>query len=360
MTISVDVHLMRGRFEIEASFAIETAGVTALFGPSGAGKSSLVHAIAGLLRPERGSITLNGRTVLDTARGIDVPSEKRRVGYVFQDSRLFPHLNVERNLRFGWRRAERRADEKEFAEVLEMLGIAALRDRRPGTLSGGEKQRVAIGRALLASPDILLMDEPMASLDAGRREEILPYLERLREERRLPILYVSHALDEVARLADQIVVLTDGRVGAQGSVFDLMPRIDPRSGVVLAAHIVRHLPDGLTELAFAGGPLFVHRLALAEGSAVRVRIAASDVLLALHPPEGISANNVIKARIAKLSERKGDLVDAELAAGPATLIARITRASAKRLGLISGTEVFAVIKAVTVDAPIATGDQRAI
>jgi len=354
MTISVDIHLPRDRFVLDAKFAIEQSGVTALFGPSGAGKSSIVHAIAGLVHPRRGTISLGSRTVLDTARGVDVPSEKRRVGCVFQDSRLFPHLSVETNLLFGWRRSERRIGEKAIAAILDMLGIEQLKDRRTGTLSGGERQRVAIGRALLASPEVLLMDEPMASLDIGRREEILPYLERLRDERKLPILYVSHAIDEVARLADEIVVINDGRVTGQGAVFDLLPKIDPKSGAVISAKVVRHLPDGLTELAFGGGELFVQRLASAPGDVLRVRIAAADVMLSLRVPDAISANNVIVAQIKRLTERAGDLVDAELSAGSVTLFARVTRASAKRLALLPEMQVFAVIKAVTVDAAIAS------
>lgn len=354
MTIDVDLHLERGAFVLDAAFAIDRPGVTALFGASGTGKTSIVHAIAGLLKPQRGAIALNGRTVLDTARGIDVPTRKRRVGCVFQDSRLFPHMSVERNLLFGWcRSAGPRATEKDIGAILDMLAIRHLRSRAPAGLSGGEKQRVAIGRALLSAPDILLLDEPMASLDVARRQEILPYLERLRDERRLPILYVSHALDEVARLADHIVVLREGHVAARGSVFDLMTFIDPRAGVVLSARVARHLPDGLTELACGAGPLFVQRLGLDVGQSLRARIAATDVMLSLRAPEGISANNVIAAKIAGLTDRPGDVVDVELAAGKLSLFARITGASAKRLALAAGMEVFAVVKAVTVDAAIA-------
>jgi molybdate transport system ATP-binding protein len=261
-------------------------------------------------------------------------------------------MNVERNLLFGWRRARNRASADEIASIVAMLGIGHLRDRSTRGLSGGERQRVAIGRALLSSPEILLLDEPMASLDAGRREEILPYLERLRDARRIPVLYVSHALDEVARLADEVVVIKEGRLSAQGSVFDLMPSIDPQAGVVLPVTVARHRHDDLTGLDYGGGVLLVRRLQLEPGKALRVRIAATDVMISLHPLTGVSANNLIAAQIVDLRSAGSGSTDIVLAAGSATLIARVTAASVSRLELKKGMAVFAVVKAVTVDAAI--------
>jgi molybdate transport system ATP-binding protein len=355
--MSVDVAMVarRGTFALDVKFDIAKSGVTALFGPSGAGKTSIVDAIAGLMKPSAGRIVINGRTVFDRGLGIDVAVRERRVGYVFQDARLFPHMNVERNLLFGWRRAKSRASEDEIARVIDILGIAHLRRRSTRALSGGERQRVAIGRALLSSPEILLLDEPMAALDVARRGEIFPYLERLRDARRIPILLVSHAIDEVARLADSVVVLNDGRVMAQGSVFDLMPRIDPRAGVVLAVTVARHREDGLTELDIGSGKLLVRRLDAASGTRLRVRIEANDVMLSLHPLTEVSANNVLSAAVSNLRAAGSGLVDVVLAVGSATLTARVTEASVLRLALKEGMPLFAVIKAVTVDAGMGAG-----
>lgn len=226
--LHIDVACRLSDFTLEARFTAD-AGITILFGPSGAGKSSIVNMIAGLLKPERGRIVVNGRVLFDGEAGIDLPAHRRRIGYVFQEGRLFPHLSVRQNLLFGrWfsPRGERYMD---IRQVVEMLGIEGLLDRRPRDLSGGEKQRVAIGRALLASPRVLLMDEPLASLDPGRKGEILPFIERLRRTADIPIVYVSHSVEEVRRLADTLVLLAGGRVIAAGSAADLIGRLDPAS-----------------------------------------------------------------------------------------------------------------------------------
>lgn len=338
-----------GGFALEVNFAAAD-GVTALFGPSGAGKSSIVRAVAGLLKPDQGRIRLGGRAVLDTASGLFMPPEARRAGLVFQDARLFPHLTVKDNLLYGWRRAAKRAGDSEIARIIALLGLEGLLPRLPRALSGGEKSRVALGRALLASPDILLLDEPLASLDAARKAEILPWLERLRDETRVPMLYVSHAVDEVARLADRVVRLEAGRLAAEGPVFDMLTGLHaglPPLGAVLAVTVAGRRADGLAELAFDGGVILA-ATAQAGGARLRLRIAAEDILVARQKPLEISANNILPVTVTALAE-SGELCDVELACGAAKLVARITAASAKRLELAAGLAAYAVIKSVTLD-----------
>jgi molybdate transport system ATP-binding protein len=328
--------------------------VTALFGPSGAGKTSVVHAIAGLVRPHEGRIVIDGRVLFDARAGIDLPAEERRVGLVFQDARLFPHMSVEDNLRFGWRRARARMDETAIARIVEMLGLGPLLARRSTKLSGGEKSRVALGRALLSSPQLLLLDEPLAALDAGRKAEILPYLERLRDEASVPVFYVSHAVDEVLRLADRVVLLRQGLVAGEGSVFDFaagqIGDLLPATGAVIDTRLESHSDDGLSMLSFNGGVLAVPRAGGLLGTRLRVRIRAEDILLAREEPHQISANNVLSARIASLKPEGVGQMDVHLVCGEARLVARITQASAARLQLRPGDGVFAVLKSVILDA----------
>ena len=360
MSVSVSITHAFERFAVEAAFDIREGGVTALFGPSGAGKTSIVNAIAGLLRPRRGHIAIAGKPVLDTDTGLFVPPHARRVGYVFQDARLFPHMSVEDNLRFGWRRAPARATAEDVDHVIRLLGLEALLGRKPAKLSGGEKGRVALGRALLSSPELLLLDEPLAALDAARKAEILPYLERLRDEARIPMLYVSHSLDEVTRLADSVILLKDGRVAAQGSVFDLLGDLGFSAATGLppygAAFEVRvshqRVEDELTVLAFAGGELVVGNLERPVGTRLRVRVRAEDVMLAREEPRAISANNVLRASVSAMHEGPGAQADVQLDCGGAKLVARITRASVARLALAPGVPVFAIVKSVTVDPRI--------
>jgi molybdate transport system ATP-binding protein len=359
--MSVEVSLRHDfpGFSLRVDFALSHPGVTALFGASGAGKTTIVSAIAGTFRPREGRIVIAGREVLDTAKGIFVPPQGRHAGMVFQDARLFPHMSVRDNLLFGWRRAPVKTDAAEIDRVIALLGLEALLGRRPHVLSGGEKSRVALGRALLSSPELLLLDEPLAALDAQRRGEILPYLERLRDEAKLPMLYVSHSLDEVARLADDIVVVTDGSCVLQGSVFDILTGLElpalagsPPVGAVIAATVASHRDDGLTALAFGGGTLFVSRLSDPVGTPLRLRVRAEEIMLALEEPRGISANNVLAATVAAVAEN-GAQADIQLTCGAARLVARITRASARRLALAPGKPVYAIVKSVTVDAPAA-------
>jgi molybdate transport system ATP-binding protein len=270
-----------GNFGLDVSFVVPEQGLTALFGRSGAGKTSVIAAIAGLLRPDEGHIRVAGRTLFDSAEGRDEPVHRRRVGYVFQEGRLFPHLSVLDNLLYGHKRSPAANRRIALEEMLELLGIGALLERRPRDLSGGEKQRVAIGRALLAQPELLLMDEPLASLDAPRKREILPYLERLRDELRVPIVYVSHAIEEVVRLANQVVVIDAGRVAATGTPEQLGERLDLRpllgefeSGAVIDASMESYDPTfDLSTLRFDGGRLRVPGKAGTRDANVRARKA---------------------------------------------------------------------------------------
>ncbi len=348
MSAEVAIRHRQGAFTLDVAFTAAAGGVTALFGPSGAGKTSIVHILAGLTRPDRGRIVLEGRTVLDTEAGIFVPPEKRRAGLVFQDGRLFPHMSVEKNLLFGWRRSAVRADAAQIERTIALLGLEPLLARAPKHLSGGEKNRVALGRALLASPDILLLDEPLASLDAARRADIMPWLERLRDIARIPIFYVSHSLDEVARLADRVVLLNEGRVTAEGSVFELLAGLGAEKplGAVLEA-TVTGIQDGLSTLAFDGGTLLATE-AGEKGRRVRVRIGADEILIAREAPSAISANNILPVTISDI-RLDGALAEVTMRCGAARLVARITGASVRRLQLAAGIAAFAVIKSVIVE-----------
>jgi molybdate transport system ATP-binding protein len=363
MTVAVDIGHGLGGFDLDARF--ESSGrLTALFGPSGSGKTSLIAMIAGLIRPQRGRISVDGRVLVDTEAGVFVPGHRRRIGMVFQDARLFPHMSVERNLRYGrWftPAAERYAD---MGAVVDLLGIGHLLDRRPARLSGGEKQRVAIGRALLASPKLLLMDEPLASLDEARKAEILPYIERLRDETKIPIVYVSHSLAEVARLADDVVVLAHGRVEASGPTGAIMQRLDllpteerGEGGAVLDTLVARHDEAfGMSVLASVAGELRVPRIDLAAGTPVRVRIRARDVMVATERPRGLSALNILPGEVAAIEPGEGAAVEVRIDCSGAAVLARITAQSRQALGLRPGSRVFAVVKTVSFDqANLAAG-----
>jgi molybdate transport system ATP-binding protein len=354
--LEVDIEHRLGAFELDIHFR-SGRGLTALFGRSGAGKTSIVNVIAGLVRPKRGRIVVDGSVLIDTERGIRVPAHRRRVGYVFQEDRLFPHLTVRQNLLFGRWFAPGSTPAARLDDVVDLLGIGALLDRRPARLSGGEKQRVAIGRALLASPRLLLMDEPLASLDASRKDEILPYIERLRDQAGVPIVYVSHAVAEVTRLASTIVLISDGRVRAIGPLQEVMGRAELypmagrfEAGAVLAVRVAAHDARwGLTELAGAFGKLTVPRLPTPVGTSLRVRIRARDVILAASPPTGISALNILAGRVEAVVPIENAALEVQLRLGDERLLARVTRRSGATLGLVPGREVFAVIKTVAID-----------
>jgi molybdate transport system ATP-binding protein len=355
MSVSLDLKLDRPGFTLEAAFSAGP-GICALFGPSGAGKSSLVDMIAGLVRPSQGRIMLGGHVLFDSQAGINLPPERRRIGYVFQDPRLFPHLSVRGNLRFGLRRRPAAERYIKFDSVVALLGLEALLERRPATLSGGERQRVALGRALLASPELLLLDEPLAALDQARKAEILAYIERLRDAFKVPMIYVSHVIEEVARLADTLVLIEAGRVLASGPAGALMGRLDlaPRfgrdeAGSVIAAGVTeRDAAHGLLTLRFEGGRLLVQDNGAALGAKVRVFVRAQDVTLALTRPSGLSVLNIIEGRLVGLAPSGPGSVLAELDIG-VPLLARITKRSAEHLALKPGQAIFALIKAVAVD-----------
>jgi molybdate transport system ATP-binding protein len=355
MTADIVLKHRLGAFTLDAAFRFSAPGVTALFGPSGAGKSTIIHAIAGLTRPESGRVVVDGDTLLDTERGIFVPARARRIGVVFQDTRLFPHLTVKANLLYGWKRSPQKAGEHEIDHIVALLGLENFLERRPRTLSGGERSRVALGRALLMRPRALLLDEPLAALDAARKAEIFPYLERLRDESKIPMLYVSHSLDEVARLADRMIVLEDGRVVAEGSLLDVTARLhlitgkELFAGTILEAVIASHDTHyQLTQLSLGDQSLTVPHIARGVGEKVRVRIDAQDVMLAMSRPVGISANNILSGAILALQAGDGAHADLQLAIGEARMTARITRRSAERMNLQPGAQVFAVIKSVTI------------
>ena len=353
MSLSVSVQHSLGDFRLDATFEA-SPGVTVLFGRSGSGKTTVVNAVAGLLRPDRGRIVVEGVPVLDTASGLMLPPHRRRMGYVFQDGRLFPHLTVRQNLLYGRWFAPKKTG-AELGRIADLLGIGGLLDRRPGGLSGGEKQRVAIGRAILSNPRLLLMDEPLAALDEGRKAEILPYLERLRDELGLPILYVSHSVAEVARLATTVVLLEAGRVVAAGPAAEVLadPAMAPvmglrEAGAMITARLVGQDGDGLTRFETGGGPLWLPQVGAAKGSVLRLRILAQDVMLAVERPRGISALNVLSGRVEEVRMGEGPGAMVRVRVGEEVLLARITRRSVGALDLAPGKPVFAVLKAVSV------------
>lgn len=353
MTFSVALRHSFPGFDLDVAFEAPP-GVTVLFGRSGSGKTTVVNAVAGLLRPDAGRVSVDGWSLFDTARGHWLPPHRRRLGYVFQEARLFPHLSVRQNLLFGRWFAPRAARGESLDRVVQMLGIDQLLERRPGALSGGEKSRVALGRALLAAPRLILADEPFAALDAARKAEILPYLERLRDEIAVPILYVSHDATEVARLATTVVVLEAGRVSAIGPAGAVLgdPAIAPLGvravGAVLEARVTAHLDDGLSELDAGGVSLFLPRVPLAPGASLRVRIPAHEVLLSRAEPDGLSALNILPGVVQSVrpGDGPGAIVALDTPAGP--LLARITQRSATAMGLKAGEACHAVIKTVAI------------
>lgn len=356
MTLRIDVTARAGGFTLAADFA--SAGpVTTLFGRSGAGKTTIVNLIAGLTRPDRGVVAIDDDVLVDTSRNVFVPAHRRRIGYVFQDGRLFPHMSVHANLTYGRRfthAAQRWAD---LPAIVDLLGIAGLLDRRPTGLSGGEKQRVAIGRALLASPRLLLMDEPLASLDETRKADLLPYIERLRDKMGLPIVYVSHSIEEVARIADTLVLIEDGTVVVTGPVNEILSRTDLRritgqqeASVVLRLRVAGAGADGdISVLEHPAGRLSVPLLHQPVGTEVRLRVRARDVALAVGDPGRLSIRNQLAAIVTSIGETSPPMVEIGLDAGGMPLVASVTKDAANALGLAVGMPVTALIKSASFD-----------
>ncbi|EPE0989230.1 molybdenum ABC transporter ATP-binding protein ModC [Cronobacter sakazakii] len=340
-----------GKHRLTVNETLPGSGITAVFGVSGAGKTSLINAISGLTRPQHGRIVLNDRVLSDTETDTFLPPEKRRVGYVFQDARLFPHYKVRGNLKYGM--AKEMA--AQFDKLVTLLGIEPLLDRLPGTLSGGEKQRVAIGRALLTAPELLLLDEPLASLDVPRKRELLPYLQRLAREINIPMLYVSHSLEEILHLADKVLVLEQGEVKAFGSLEDIWgssvmhPWLPPeQQSSVLKVIVLEHHPHyAMTALALGDQHLWVNRIEKPLQTALRIRIQASDVSLVLQPPLQSSIRNILRARVAQCYDDNGQ-VEVQLEVGSRTLWARISPWARDELAIKPGLWLYAQIKSVSI------------
>jgi molybdate transport system ATP-binding protein len=350
--IRADFKLQLESFALDISFCAPNRGVTALFGPSGSGKTTLLRCIAGL-ESATGSLQINGDVWQDDTKFLD--THRRPLGYVFQESSLFPHMSVRANLEYGLKRIPQSERKVPLEQVVEWLGLGRLIERGdPAKLSGGERQRIAIGRALLTSPRLLLMDEPLSALDTGSKQEILPYLERLHRELNIPVLYVSHALDEVARLADHLVLLEQGRVIASGALQETLARLElptahlDDAGAVIEAAVAQHDEKyHLTRLDFPGGQLWVGRVDQPFGSVVRARVLARDVSIATQQPQGTSINNILKAHIDEIRDEGPDKVIVRMRVGESNmLLSRITRRSRDHLGLVNGMEVFAQAKSV--------------
>jgi len=349
--IAARFNITRGDFNLNVELNIPAHGITALFGASGCGKTTLLRAIAGLDKHRNGYCKLRDQLWQD--EHYFLPPHQRAMGYVFQEASLFEHLDVRGNIEYGLKRIAPAARKISLQRAIELLGIGALLQRKPHTLSGGERQRVAIARALAVSPQLLLMDEPLSALDQSRKQEILPYIESLHRELDIPVLYVSHAVDEVARLADRIALMQTGRVVTLGDVHDVFTRLDlPLAHETDAAAIIETTVSAhdetfhLTRLEFVGGMISVSRQAMAVGERVRVKLSARDVSLTLQHQTGTSILNIFPARVDSITEESASHVTVRLLAGDVPVLARITRKSAKELALHPGKPVYAQVKSV--------------
>jgi molybdate transport system ATP-binding protein len=341
----------QGDHVLEVDLQIPAKGITAIFGVSGAGKTSLINAISGLTQPQRGRIQLHDRLLFDAEQKIALPPEKRRIGYVFQDARLFPHYRVRGNLQYGMAPKMK----AQFDSLVSLLGLEVLLPRFPLSLSGGEKQRVAIGRALLTAPDMLLLDEPLASLDLPRKRELMPYLQKLAKQVEIPMLYVSHSLEEILQLADNVLVLDAGKVKAFGPLERVWSSSAMRPWLpvsvltsVLRVQVLEQHPDyPMTALSLGDQHIWVSRVNQPVKTPLRIRIASADVSLALQPPQHSSIRNILPAQVVELLE-VGDQVEVKLRIGISELWARITPWARDELGIRPDQWLYAQIKSVSV------------
>jgi molybdate transport system ATP-binding protein len=353
--LEVAVRKARGSFVLDAEFAAPTPGVIALFGRSGSGKTTLVNLISGLLTADEGRIRLDGEVLTDTHARLAVPVERRRIGYVFQEPRLFPHLTVESNLRYGERRAVGVTRVNDFDAVVALLGLRPLLRRRPAQLSGGERHRAALARALLSQPRLLLLDEPLAAIDAARREEVLPYLEALRDTLSIPMVLVSHQFEEVLRLATWVGLLEGGRVLAQGAVDEMSLRPELQRivgpdlvGAVLEGVVERLDPgEGSAEITVGNGRLRVSLRDVPLGARVRLQLLARDVILAMRPVSGLSVRNTLAGRVTEIRDDDYGAVLVRCDVGGASVLARITQEALRSLELRPGSAVWTLVKAVS-------------
>jgi molybdate transport system ATP-binding protein len=354
LMLTVAAAKRRGTFALNVRFELPTPGVAALFGRSGCGKSTAVNIIAGLLQPDSGRVVLDDAVLLDMQQGVDVPPERRRIGYVFQDTRLFPHLSVAANLRYAQKRAVG-APYVDLAAVTSLLDLAGLMNRRTHQLSGGERQRVAIGRALLTQPRLLLLDEPLAALDEARREEVLPYLETLRDQLAIPMVYVTHDFAEVLRLATHIVLMEAGSVTAQGTVGEMS--LNPRLRSIIGPDEVGAIIDGvvlgvdsssnLTRVRVGQGELNVQSRGLAAGTALRVQLLARDIIVSTRIPQHLSVRNSLAGIVTSIhgDDDDSDLITIDI--GAEEIVARVTKAATRDLSLRPGMEAWALVKSVS-------------
>jgi len=352
-TIQMRYGLQRGEFVLDVEASLSMRGITGIFGPSGAGKTSLLRCIAGLEKPSVGKLVVDGDVWQDSENKLDRPTHQRDIGYVFQEPRLFPHLDIRDNLNFGQKRSTR-SQSFDFDQVVDLLGLNSLLHRRTQTISGGEAQRVAIGRALLRSPRVILMDEPVVALDAARRDEVLPFIDRLHASLNVPVLYVSHNIDEICLLCDQLLVVDDGRALAHGQLQDVLTRTDlpvlagEEAGCVVSATCNSYDDDyALTEVAVSAGSLWVPGR-LDSSTKLRLRLRANDISLARGQPQQSSILNLLPATVEHIQQETESSVLVHLIAGEDRILSRITRRSAADLGLAAGDEVIAQIKSVSV------------
>lgn len=362
--IEVDIKGRTGTFNLDVAFSA-SSGVTAVFGRSGCGKTTLVNMIAGLTTPQNGIIRTTNRVLYDSTNNICLTPDQRRVGVVFQEHRLFPHLSVKRNLTYASWAGKRQVSSSTFDQIVAMLGIEPLLERYPANLSGGEKQRVAIGRALLSDPSVLLLDEPLSALDSARKQEIFPWLENLRDEAKIPIIYVSHSIEEVARLADNMVLLDEGKVAASGAMADVLARLDlgpmtgrHQAGSLLTGTVIGNdVTYGLTEVSIEGLSLYLVGQPIPPGTRIRLRIKARDIIIALEPPADTSARNILPCVIEQVLVEKGPYAELLLRLGHQLLRARITRRSVDLLQLKPQMLVHAMLKSISINRRMVTQEK---